>query len=435
MKLRPFELTLVVIFSCLALFALVFLSGYKGSPGGGDGEVVVGSVEIWGTLPQQPIIDVLDQLSDQDESYKRVSYRYLSPEVFDDTLTRALADDNGPDLVLISHEKLVEVRRRIQPVSFDFYSIRDIRNNYLDGAQVFALDDGLYAYPIAVDPLMMYWNTDILATEGFLDPPRTWEELVNSMFPRLIERASDRTILRSVVAMGESSNIRNSFGIISSLLIQGGTEGVTIGDNGNYQIKLRVSTNGSGDPLRSAVDFYTRFSKPSNALYSWNRSFTEDRQKFVSGELALYFGYGSEGPLMERINPNLNFDIAEIPQGANASVRRTYGRFYGLAMMKSSDNEAGASAVMGSLGSANVSNRIAVENDMVPATRSFVSAGSNDTYGRLTYQSAPIALAWLNPSLPATEPIFDTMTRDINENRQEVDGAISDAMQRLKSEY
>ncbi len=66
------------------------------------------------------------------------------------------------------------------------------------------------------------------------------------------------------------------------------------------------------------ADFYTRFARPDNTLYSWNRSFSSDRDRFVSGDLALYFGYGSEGKELERLNPNLNFDIAEVPQGATA---------------------------------------------------------------------------------------------------------------------
>lgn len=123
--------------------------------------------------------------------------------------------------MLISHEKLVETRKRIQPVSYESFPIRNIRDSYLDGAQIFALDDGLYGYPIAVDPIMMYWNRDIFANKDLLSAPATWEDLVNSVFPKLIERDSDRTIRQSVVAMGEYDNVRNAFGILSTLLIQG----------------------------------------------------------------------------------------------------------------------------------------------------------------------------------------------------------------------
>lgn len=437
MKLRPFELGLVVVFMGLALLTLILMATYKPAPDKPlEGSLAAsGPVVIWGTLPANGINQVLSELAEENEAYEQITYKYYRPQDFDSVLVNALADGIGPDLVLASHEKLVELRRRIQPVSYESFPVRDIRNTYLDGAQIFALSDGFYGYPIAVDPLMMYWNRDIFATEGYLEAPKTWENLVNVIFPDLIQRDFDRTIRRSVVAMGEYGNVRNAFGIISALMIQGGSERVTEDRDGQYVVQLQLTSSGEGDPLRAAADFYTRFSKPSNTLYSWNRSFAEDRQQFVAEDLALYFGYASEGKQIEAINPNLNFDIAEIPQGASATTRRTYAKFYALSLLKSSENKAGAAAVMFDLGGANIAGEIARRNNLVPAFRSLVMLGSNDTYGRVAYQSASIALGWLNPDLVATDNIFKTMTQDINENRNSVGGAASDATTRLRNEY
>lgn len=436
MKLRPFELALVIIFAILALLALVLLKNFEGGPSDkAEQAAAIGTVTIWGTLPAEGIDAILRDLSEANKAYLQVSYKYYHPDEIDNVLLNALADNTGPDLILTSHEKLVEMRRRIQPVSYESFPIRDIRNLYVDGAQIFALSDGLYGYPVAVDPLMMFWNRDILATEGYLDAPSTWETLVNTMFPKLIKRDFDRTIKRSVVAMGEYGNVHNAFGVISALMIQSGSQRVIEDGKGGYTIKLQSSDAGGTDPLRSAADFYTRFSKPSNSLYSWNRSFKEDRQQFISEDLALYFGYASEGVQIEKSNPNLNFDIAEIPQGAGATTRRTYGKFYALSLLRSSDNKSGASTVMLNLGGAALSEKIAVASNMVPAHRSFVTAGSNNTYGRISYQSASIALGWLNPDLPAADNIFMTMTQDINENRRDLAGAVSDVSTRLSSKY
>lgn len=437
MKLRPFELVLVIIFTALALLTLVLMSTYKSKPEEplAGSLAASGAVKIWGTLPAAGVTETLTELVATNKAYEFISYKYYDPKDFDEALLNALADEVGPDLILVSQEKLVELRRRIQPVSFESFPIRDIRNAYVDGAQIFALADGLYGYPIAVDPLMMYWNRDIFATEGYLEAPRTWENLVNTIFPDLIKRDFDRTIQRSVVAMGEYGNVRNAFGIISSLVIQGGSSLVTENARGEYVVKLQSSDSGEGDPLRAAADFYTRFSRPSNTLYSWNRSLGEDRQQFVAEDLAMYFGYASEGKQIERANPNLNFDIAEIPQGASATTRRTYGKFYALSLLKSSQNKAGGVAVMANLAGPDIAGKIAVRNNMVPAYRGLVGLGSNDIYGRVAYHSTPIALGWLNPDLSETNAIFQTMTQDINENRLEVGGSVSDATVRLSNKY
>ena len=51
----------------------------------------------------------------------------------------------------------------------------------------------------------------------------------------------------------------------------------------------------------------------------------------------MYFGFASEYPVLQRKNPNLDFDVALIPQDENrpASVQATsYGRINALALVK-----------------------------------------------------------------------------------------------------
>lgn len=433
MKLRPFELALVIIFIVLALVSLALFASFDAPPEEPDGGAISGQVTIWGTVPGDGIQQMLAAYQEAYESYQDVSYRYIDPARFNDELVNALADQRGPDIVVFSHEQLVELRPRLFPESYESFPLADIRRLYVDGAEIFALSNGLQARPIAVDPLMLYWNRDILATYGYLEAPRTWEELVNVQFPDIIDRGFDRTINRSVVAMGEYGNVRNAFGTVSLLLIQGGSKGV-IETPAEYIISLDDGVGG-GAPLRSTASFYTRFGQPDNTLYSWNRSFSSDRDRFVSGDLAFYFGYASEGPTLERLNPNLNFDIAEVPQGAAASIRRTYGRYYGIGILRTTDNGAAAQAVVAEFSRTGVADTIAIDSGLVPTTRATVAAGSNSRYGRAAYQSAAIAYAWLNPDLAQTDAIFNTMMQDINENRRPLDAAVRDALGRLEVEY
>lgn len=434
MKLRPFELVLVIVFLGLIVLSLAFLSMYKADPND-DGIPDIGTVTIWGTLPDDGVGGLLRAFRDIDDTYDGVSYRQVSADQFDAELVNALADGEGPDIVLVSHERLVQLRKRIQPISYEAFPLPDIRNTYLDGAQIFALFDGLYAYPVAADPLLMYWNKDILTTDGFLQAPTTWEALSNDYLPKLIRRNPDRSITRSVVAMGEYNNVENSFALFSALMFQAGMLGVNDKDGKQYEIRINESVDKQTQPLRVSSDFYTRFSRPNNSLYSWNRSFSSDKERFLSEELALYFGYGSEGVDIEQKNPNLNFDVAEIPQGATATVRRTYANFYGLAALRSSKNLEGASRVMAVLGNQENTEKIAAAHRLVPAYKASVSRGSDDVYGRVGYKSAAVAYGWLNPDRTATDEILNTMTQDLNENRGDWSSVISDVIKRLELEY
>ena len=435
MKLRPFELGLVIVFAGLAFTAIIMLRVIKPAPADTELGFVVGNVEIWGVVQYEVMNPVLEELGRANASYEDVTYTYVREEDFRERLKDALSEDWYPDLVIMPHEMLVSERTKLSPVPYTSYPLVDYRDRYIDGAEIFALDDGIYAYPLAVDPLMMYWNGNILSDEGFLSPPETWESLINSYFPKIIKRDFDRTIQRSVVAMGEYGNVRNSFGMISALLLQGGSEMVSINSNKTYQVSLSASVSNSGDPFDSAVDFYTRFGKSENSLYSWNSSLVDDRTAFISEDLAFYFGYGSEGAFIEKINPNLNFNIAEVPQGSSETIRRTYGSFYGISVLAKSVNPKGAWAVMNVLAGTNYADQIAISTNMVPAGRSSIAAGSNDDYGRLNYKAAPSARAWLSPGDVESDKIFSAMIDDISANRRDVSGAVKDANKRLVNEY
>jgi ABC-type glycerol-3-phosphate transport system substrate-binding protein len=432
MKLRPFELTLVVVFIVLMLLSLLFISTYKAKK---DTTTQIGTVVIWGTLPKDGMSSTLSALGENNPAYRAVSYKQISDESFDSDLVNAIADGTGPDIIILPHEKLVTLRNKVAPVSFEAMPLRDIQSSYVDGTGIFALSDGLYAFPLMVDPLMLYWNKNILASKNFLSAPATWESLVNDYLPNLVERNADRSVTRSAVALGEYQNITNAFPIISALLLQAGSQGVVNTSQSLYQIRLNQAPDNLVKPLEVVADFYTRFSKPSNSLYSWNRSFSNDKDRFLSEDLAMYFGMASEGHGIEKLNPNLSFDVAELPQGASATIHRTYGRFYGLALVKASKNPAGAGIVMRDLTSKDTSIKIATAYGMVPVLRSAVSAGSNDTYGRLAYKSAGVAFGWLSPKQSVVDDIFTTMTQDLNENRHDLGAAVSDVLGRLKLEY
>src|SRR5690606_1493408 len=107
----------VVVFIGLALLSLLFLSTYKNNSDGND-TLVVGRVQIWGTLDPAAMRDVLTKLKDSNKAYNDVTYRYIAPEELSSQLVTALADGVGPDLLLASHEDLVALRNRLTPITY-----------------------------------------------------------------------------------------------------------------------------------------------------------------------------------------------------------------------------------------------------------------------------------------------------------------------------
>lgn len=434
MKLRPFDVALIAFFGTLFVLALILLRSHTPAASE-DATALSQGVEVWGTLPDTTFNNLLSKIRETNNEYNKVTYRYITPETFDATFLNALADQTGPDLILLPQDRFVEHRSRLQPIPYESLPIRDFRSSYIDGAEIFALNDGIYAIPVAVDPLVMYWNRDMFASSGLLSAPKTWEEVVGNIVPTLTTRDFNRNIKRSGIAMGEYNNIKNAFPSLSLLLLQGGSSMVAE-EYSNYKIKLNESqSGGTGEPFTKSVAFFTNFSNTSNTLYSWNRSLRLDRDMFLSEDLGLYFGFASEGREIAAMNPNLSFDIAEVPQGQASTVKRTYGLFYGFSIPKNADNKAGAMIAMSFLGSPANAKTLADGYGFAPTVRTSLEMGSNDVYGRIAYTSAVYARAWLNPDKDKLDGVFNLMLEDINANRRSINSAAYDATSRLQQIY
>lgn len=428
--MRPFQIGLLAAFGIIAMGSLALLATYQGFGGLAEnpyGEEVV----IWGTFDETSFTRVIQEIGRVDRDFQVVEYVQKDERLFEEELVNAIAENRAPDVVLISHEDLVKLRAKMQAISYDNFSTRTLRDEYLDGFEIFARLNGLYAIPFAVDPLVMYWSRDLLATGGFATPPATWESLLD-MVERLTLRDATRNILQATVAFGEYQNVLNAKATILTLLLQSGSQMVTEGAT-RYEVKLDTSQNDtSRRPLFTTLQFYVEFNNVSSPLYSWNRTFTSDQSAFLGERLALYFGYGSESIRLRQQNPNLNFDVAPVPQGAGATVKRTYGRFYGYSLLSSSQNQAGAYRAILVLNSAANATTLASELGLAPAHRAAISAGTNDPVLGMVFSQALLARGWLDPDKEQSDEIFGQMVEDVTSGRQQAGTAANDTIRRLE---
>ena len=134
-------------------------------------------------------------------------------------------------------------------------------------------------------------------------------------------------------------------------------------------------------------------------------------------------------------NPNLNFDVTIPPQGSDATVRRTYGTFYALAIPRASRNSQGAFAAARTLAAPQNSLNMAVALEHAPTNRAALQAEITNPYAEVAYQAALFARGWLSPSPSATNAAFQSMVEDVNSSRSRVGSAVSDAINRLILAY
>lgn len=427
--MKAFEVIVLGIFVALAVVGVIVFATI-GPLGSGE---KVGRVVIWGTIDDNRIKEVIRVLDQEHGGFEQVRYEERDAQTYYDDLVNALAAGRGPDLFLIEQDRLFEHADKVFPIPSDVMSERAFRDTYIQGADVFMVEDGILGLPLAVDPLVLYWNRNLFSSAGFAQPPRTWEELFAAA-PKLSRiRDETNTVTQSAVALGTFSNVRHAKEILSALILQTGVP--IIGTDPNTEqlaVILKDRRDGESAGAEAAVRFFTTFADPATPVYSWNKSLNDSRNEFVAGDLAVYFGLASELPLLRRQNPNLNFDVAEVPQ-ATTETRVTFGKITGIAVARGSDNPQGAMQVARLITSTDGISAYIEEGVTPPVRRDLLAATPEDAFRAVFRSAALTARAWLDPGAEASAAIFSRMIEDVTSGRANVREAVETARRELSA--
>jgi ABC-type glycerol-3-phosphate transport system substrate-binding protein len=290
-------------------------------------------------------------------------------------------------------------------------------------------DNGILAFPMSIDPLMMYYNRSILDANNIIYPPATWDDLV-SMVPTLSVKDNSNTITKTAVALGQFSNVTNAKDILATLFLQEGNP-IVGKKNGAFASFLDGDT-GNGN-IASMLKFYTDFSDPNNnAMYSWNASFPNSTDYFSGENSAFYFGFGSELQTLINRNPNEDFFVTPMPQIKNSNFKATMARVTGISILSSSKNITTAFTAASLMAtSTDFASTYATATGTVPARRDLLAIKPTDAYTPYFYTSALYARSWLDPSSPDTDNIFRGMINEVLSGSMSVTDAIKDAHAKL----
>lgn len=424
-SMKPFQIVLLGIFGALLLLGLVLFSRFGGFGGSNN---AIGSVTVWGTLPQSSMETVLDVLRNSNQAYQGVQYVQKDERTFDNDLAQAISTGSGPDLVLISQEMLPTEQAKLSVIPFSVISERTFIDSYLPIDELFLASNGTYGIPFAVDPLVMYYNRTTLTQAGVAIPPSSWEGMTS--LAEQLTRASAGTVAESTLPFGSYDNVENARAIVSLLLLQAGNS-ITSVDSSGVHGALNTGGDAVGSPAQSAISFYTQFADPVKTVYTWNAAIPSARQAFLAGTLAFYPGFASELPQLKAANPNLSFDMMAMPEPQNATQKVTYGKAYAFSIPASSKNAKGAEAVAIALSSASLAPTVTQALSMAPALRSALTPANNDPYSPIYFPQALIAQGWLSPSPATTDTIFSTMISNITSGSMSVGQALTTANQAL----
>ncbi len=426
-NMTTFQIVLISIFIVGIIGGMIAFAVVKG----GNKKVVI-NVSVWGTLDAGIVNQYLKDFTTGNQQTIVPSYRQLQEQDFDEALVTAIADGNAPDIILVDQKSLFKNQSKLVTIPFTSFSSNSYNTAFIPEANLFSFSNGYLALPFAIDPMVMYWNRDIFTTARLAAPPKYWDDLI-SLVPAVTQRDTANNIIQSTVALGEYTNIDHAKDILSAMFLQSGNPIATL--SGAYGSAL--STSGSTPSADNILSFYTQFADPTNEVYSWNRSMPDSLNLFIQNKLGLYFGYASElGPIREK-SPNLNFDVTYMPQLrpaiGSAGVNMTFGKLYGLGVLKTSKSVTNAVVAESAMVGAQSLSFWSQESGLPSVRRGVASPDPSNSADTIFYTSALWSRGWSDVNGQATEDIFKTMIESVTSGQTSADQAVNDANRRLGS--
>ncbi len=429
-----FQTIIVIVFIVAFVGAVLVFSGLVGPTSTSSSTTASNAtITIWGVLPNDQMQQYVSNFNINSGTYK-LSYEERAPQTFYQDVITALANGNPPDMFILSSELLSQFKSRLYVTDYQTYNERTFRDTNIDGAQIFLDKDGVVAFPLLVDPLVVYYNKDILAAQNFVVPPTTWNNL-QATLPFFTRRDTSNGISQTALGLGGSTNVTHARDIVSALILQTGNPIVSHNPlTGQHTAALSTaSASGASLPASEALTFYTSFANPTSTNYSWNSSLPSSLEMFLAGRSAFYIGRSSELFTIQQQNPNLNFDVATLFQSEASARPVTFGSFVAVGILKNSPNIATAYPAALELSSRESIDALSKTFGLAPARRDLLLVQQQNPYVSVFFRAALSAFAWLDPNPVATEQLFRDMIDSVNSGRSDTQTAIFDANRDLQS--
>lgn len=422
-----FQIIILIVFIGLAIFGILVFSGAI-PIGGNNNSGALGTVVLWGTVPNTAMTSIIDEFNTNNKTFV-VKYVQKNAATLDQDLLEALAGGVGPDMFFLPDNLAFHYANKIFTIPYSSYPLASFKNNFAGAGEVFLTSEGILAFPLSIDPLMMYYNRSMLDANAVVSPPKFWDELV-SLVPTLNKKDDANKIIKSAVALGHFSNVVNAKEILSTLFMQTGNR-IVIEKDDSFSSNLNATPLSPSYSLASILKLYTSFADPNQNVYSWNKSFPNSNDAFSREDVALYFGFASELASLINRNPNQNLAIAPFPQIKNANFKLTGAHVTGIAILSSSKNFNTAFTAASLMSTGDFASKFAIATSVAPARRDLLQTKRTDAFSPIVYNTALYARSWLDPSSVDTNNIFRGMIDGVLSGNMNVDVAITDANAKL----
>lgn len=224
----------------------------------------------------------------------------------------------GPDVLRIHNAWLPMMELDLSPAPATVFTIADYKASFYPvAADSFVKGNNIYAAPMEVDGLALFYNEEMVTAVGGT-APRNWQEFIEVAGRMTVRDASG--IKTSGAALGTAGNVDHWSDILGLLMLQ----------------QPGVDLNNPATPTAAEVlRFYTGFVTDPRRK-TWDTNLPPSTQMFVEGRLGFYFGPSWRAHEFRVANPNLKFKVVAVPQLSGKPVG--WASFWGEAVSNKSAN-------------------------------------------------------------------------------------------------
>ncbi|HEX3099849.1 MAG TPA: extracellular solute-binding protein [Patescibacteria group bacterium] len=324
----------------LAIATLPLLALGCGGPSAPNSGPV--TIKIW-----KPFVDsdkMQTIMSEYQAKHTNVTFEYTKKNIdnYEPDLLNALAAGTGPDIYSINNTWVPRYMDKITPAPDKVFTVKDYKETFVDAmASDLIKDNKIYGTAMWVDSLGLYYNKDLMGTAGIAVPPKTWNQLAEDS-RKITRQDATGYFSRSGVAIGTNSNVNRGVDVIYLLMLQAGVVPWTA-DGASPQFANTITKNGNSVAAgQDAVNFYTSFANPTSANYTWNANSDYSIDAFANGRAAFLYGYSHARATIDSKAPNLNYDVAPVPQNNLDDPTVNYSNYFAEVVSKQSKNTAWA---------------------------------------------------------------------------------------------
>lgn len=390
------------------------------------------TLEFWSVFDDSDVFDALILQYKKVAPNITINYSKKNIVSYEQDLVNALATGRGPDIFSIHNTWLPKHKNKLAPVPEAIISAKRFGELFVDVASQDFIDSGkVYALPLTVDTLALFYNKDLFNSAGIATAPRTWTEF-NSAVERLTRRDSKNNILQSGASLGTAKNINRSTDILMALMLQSGAK--MVNDSRSLAVfdQAIVSAQGTDfNPGRQALIFYTNFASPGLKVYTWNQNQNYSIDAFIEGKTAMTLNYNYQLPVIKARAAHLEMGVAPLPQISNTSKKVTFANYWAPTVGLGSKNQIEAWKFLAWLASPEISRQYLELTKKPAARRDLIEEQKKDADLGVFAEQALYAKSWWEKDNLAIEGIFADMIEAVNTGKVSAVNALSQAVARI----